>query len=98
MWVIHNPKGGWPMGDNTVWGAYGRKPSDGPVVKADPNPDDNLVPDSSGSVVPGNWPLPQWWLSVHCVRVSNDGFVYVCDRQHSRVQVFKRNGAFVREV
>jgi hypothetical protein len=80
------------------WGAYGRKPFDGPVVKDDPNPDDNLVPDSSSSVVPGNWPLPQWWLPVHCVRVSNDGLVYVCDRQHSRVQVFQRNGSFVREV
>src|SRR5438132_2407620 len=71
------------------WGAYGLKPFDGPTVKLDPNPDDNLVPDSSDSRVPGNWPLPQWLLPVHCVRIATDGLAYVCDRQHSRVQVFQ---------
>ena len=25
---------------------------------------------------------------VHCVRISNDGLVYVCDRAGDRVQVF----------
>ena len=80
------------------WGAYGLPPFDGPVVKTDENPFDNLVPDSSDSFVPGDWPLPQWLFPVHCVRVSQDGLVYVCDRQHSRVQVFQTNGTFVREV
>ena len=37
-------------------------------------------------------------LPVHSGRVSQNGLVYVCDRQHSRVQVFQTSGAFVREV
>jgi len=35
--------------------------------------------------------------TVHCVIVSNDGFVYVCDRVNDRIQVFRKDGAFVRE-
>lgn len=37
-------------------------------------------------------PLP------HCLRVSGDGLVYVCDRQADRIQVFDRMGAFVRNI
>jgi hypothetical protein len=35
---------------------------------------------------------------VHCVRISNDGFVYVCDRVNNRYQVFTKAGKFVEEV
>ena len=34
-------------------------------------------------------PPPDHFATVHCARVSNDGFVYVCDRTHNRIQVFK---------
>ena len=34
---------------------------------------------------------------VHCVKVARDGLVYVCDRSNNRVQVFRRDGTFVRE-
>jgi DNA-binding beta-propeller fold protein YncE len=34
---------------------------------------------------------------VHCVRLSRDGLVYVCDRQNDRIQVFKKDGSFVKE-
>jgi DNA-binding beta-propeller fold protein YncE len=34
---------------------------------------------------------------VHCVRLSRDGLVYVCDRVHDRIQVFKKDGTFVKE-
>lgn len=34
---------------------------------------------------------------VHCVRISQDGLVYVCDRLNNRMQVFKRDGTFVAE-
>ena len=34
---------------------------------------------------------------VHCVRVSNDGLVYVCDRANDRIQVFRKDGTFVKE-
>ena len=35
--------------------------------------------------------------TVHCAIVSADGFVYVCDRVNDRIQVFRRDGTFVRE-
>lgn len=35
--------------------------------------------------------------NVHCVKVSRDGLVYVCDRDNDRMQVFKRDGTFVAE-
>ena len=34
---------------------------------------------------------------VHCVRLSRDGLVYVCDRANDRIQVFKKDGSFVKE-
>ena len=37
-------------------------------------------------------PLP------HCLRLSDDGLVYVCDRQADRIQVFDRMGNFVRNI
>jgi DNA-binding beta-propeller fold protein YncE len=35
---------------------------------------------------------------VHCVTISNEGLVYVCDRQGDRVQVFDRQGRFQRNI
>ena len=35
---------------------------------------------------------------MHCADLSNDGFVYVCDRVNDRIQVFRADGTFVREV
>ena len=37
-------------------------------------------------------PLP------HCLRISDDGLVYVCDREADRIQVFDRMGNFVRNI
>jgi NHL repeat len=34
----------------------------------------------------------------HCIVPGNDGLLYVCDRVNSRIQVFKKDGTFVREV
>jgi DNA-binding beta-propeller fold protein YncE len=34
---------------------------------------------------------------VHCVRLAKDGLVYVCDRANNRVQVFKKDGSFVKQ-
>jgi hypothetical protein len=31
------------------------------------------------------------------VRISNDGLVYVCDRTNDRIQVFTKQGKFVKE-
>ena len=35
---------------------------------------------------------------VHAIEVSNDGLVYVADRQHQRVQVFTTDGQFKQEM
>jgi len=35
---------------------------------------------------------------VHCIEMSNAGLVYVCDRQGNRVQVFQKDGTFVRNI
>jgi hypothetical protein len=34
---------------------------------------------------------------VHCVHLSNDGLVYVCDRVNDRIQVFTKQGKFLKE-
>jgi sugar lactone lactonase YvrE len=34
---------------------------------------------------------------VHCARLSRDGLLYVCDRANNRIQVFKKDGTFVKE-
>ncbi|MEX0617994.1 MAG: hypothetical protein WDZ76_10380 [Pseudohongiellaceae bacterium] len=34
----------------------------------------------------------------HCLRVSSDGLVYVCDRRADRIQVFDRQGRFLRNI
>jgi DNA-binding beta-propeller fold protein YncE len=35
---------------------------------------------------------------VHCADLSVDGLLYVCDRAADRIQVFQKDGAFVKEV
>jgi len=39
----------------------------------------------------------QFTNPVHCVKIANDGLVYVCDRSNDRIQVFQKNGTFVKE-
>jgi DNA-binding beta-propeller fold protein YncE len=39
----------------------------------------------------------QFRSPVHCVALADDGLLYVCDRQHDRVQVFRTDGKFVSE-
>ena len=63
------------------WGAYGNRPDDADLGKYDPK-----AP-----------PAQQFRNPVHCVERSNDGLVYVCDRQADRVQVFQPDGKFVKE-
>jgi len=40
---------------------------------------------------------PQFANPVHCIALAKDGFVYVCDRANNRVQVFRKDGGFVRQ-
>jgi DNA-binding beta-propeller fold protein YncE len=63
------------------WGAYGAKPDD-----VDSGP---YRPEA---------PRPRQFRNpVHCAVLANDGLVYVCDRTADRIQVFRRDGTFVRE-
>jgi DNA-binding beta-propeller fold protein YncE len=64
------------------WGAYGSRPDD-----ADP-----------GAYDPDAPPAPQFRNPVHCAEPSLDGLVYVCDRVNDRIQVFRTDGTFVREL
>ena len=64
------------------WGAYGNKPDDTNI----------------GPYKPGEPPAKQFRTPVHCADLSNDGLVYVCDRPNDRLQVFKADGTFVKEV
>ncbi len=72
------------------WGAYGNRPVDFELM------DNGLYSDDSQLYAP-DAPPQQQFLAVHCVRVAQDGAVYVCDRQRNRVQVFRRDGTFVTE-
>jgi DNA-binding beta-propeller fold protein YncE len=55
-------------------------------------PDDSQL----GPYSPGDPPAKQF-RSPSCVRIARDGSVYVCDRQNNRIQVFKKDGTFVKE-
>jgi DNA-binding beta-propeller fold protein YncE len=47
---------------------------------------------------PGDASVKQFENPVHCIRIARDGLVYVCDRRNNRIQVFRKDGAFVREI
>lgn len=64
------------------WGGTGLKP------------DDTQLPAYNPSA-----PLPkQFRTPVHCVALANDNLLYVCDRTNDRIQVFKTDGTFIKEV
>jgi hypothetical protein len=77
------------------WGAYGIPL--GKVVNApEPPPTPSYVPEGP-AYVPGEPPERQFRTPVHCVRISVDGYVYVCDRRNDRIQIFTKQGKFVKE-
>jgi DNA-binding beta-propeller fold protein YncE len=44
-----------------------------------------------------NAPPAKQFRTVSGVAIAKDGLVYVCDRQNDRIQVFEKNGKFVKE-
>src|SRR3989454_4011567 len=46
---------------------------------------------------PGDTSVKGFGNPVHCVRLSRDGLLYVCDRKNNRIQVFRKDGTFVKE-
>ena len=66
------------------WGAYGI-----PLSQIDNDP--------APPYDPSGPPAKQFRPPVHCVQISVDGLVYVCDRGGDRIQVFTKQGKFVQE-
>jgi hypothetical protein len=54
-------------------------------------------PPTDGDLPPYNPDSPQFGNPVHCIGLAKDGLVYVCDRMNNRVQVFHKDGSFVRQ-
>ena len=83
------------------WGAYGRRPDDGYFTRAGeklPSPFSGAVQhENRPSQYDPDGPPPPQFRIVHVVRISNDGLVYVCDRTNDRIQVFRKDGTFVKE-
>ncbi len=83
------------------WGAYGKRPDDEYFAKAGerlPSPFSGAVQhENRPSKYDPDGPPPPQFRIVHAVRISNDGLVYVCDRTNDRLQVFRKDGTFVRE-
>jgi DNA-binding beta-propeller fold protein YncE len=44
-----------------------------------------------------NGPPRQQFDTPHCLAIANDGLVYVCDRGNQRIQVFRKDGTFVKD-
>jgi DNA-binding beta-propeller fold protein YncE len=66
------------------WGAYGKPPVD-------------EKPNLRRTEPPTKAQLETFGNPVHCVRLSRDGLVYACDRLNNRIQVFRKDGTFVKE-
>jgi len=54
-------------------------------------------PPTDDALPPYNPDSPQFANPVHCIALGKDGLVYVCDRSNNRVQVFRKDGSFVRQ-
>ena len=72
------------------WGAYGKTP---PVEKEVTSHE----PGGASGYDPKAAPFGMFRNPVHCVKIAKDGLVYVCDRINDRMQVFRKDGTFVRE-
>jgi DNA-binding beta-propeller fold protein YncE len=70
------------------WGAYGANPVDDAAADAL----GDYGADRDAGVTPQYFRNP-----VHCVRITDDRRVYVCDRVNNRLQEFKTDGTFIRE-
>jgi hypothetical protein len=83
------------------WGAYGKPPDDSYFEQLNerlPGPFKGVVQhENAPSQYDPNGPPPPQFRIVHAVRIARDGLVYVCDRTNDRLQVFRKDGTFVRE-
>jgi hypothetical protein len=81
-----------------MWGAFGNVPVDDPAPSSNRSPrtsEANRIP--AKEIPPGNAGPPQFH-TVHGVKISRDGLVYVADRGGKRVQVFTIDGKYLKQV
>jgi len=57
----------------------------------------NRPVDAKTTYDPAAPPSKQFGSPVHCVRLANDGLVYVCDRENNRIQIFTPDGKYITE-
>jgi DNA-binding beta-propeller fold protein YncE len=55
-----------------------------------PPSDEKMPPYSPGA-------RPSQFGNVHCVHQSRDNYLYICDRTNDRIQVFSKQGTFLKE-
>ncbi|MCC7241419.1 MAG: hypothetical protein IT180_05805 [Acidobacteria bacterium] len=83
------------------WGAYGKRPDDDYFTRAGeklPGPFRGVVQhENAPSQYDPDGPPPPQFRIVHQVRIASDGLVYICDRTNDRIQVFQKDGTFVKE-
>src|SRR5437667_8811348 len=72
------------------WGAYGKTPPEEKTIGSHD-------PGGASGYDPKAPPAQAFNNPVHCVKIAKDGLVYVCDRSNDRLQVFRKDGSFVRE-
>jgi len=41
---------------------------------------------------------PQGMDSVHCMTIAGDGVVYVCNRENARIQLYDKQGVFIKNI
>jgi hypothetical protein len=68
-----------------MWGAFGNKPMDDDHCQI-------VTPKSFSD------PGPEQLSIVHAIRVAKDGTVYIADREYRRVQMFTKDGKFVKQL
>ena len=72
-----------------MWGAFGEQPPPTLGRGVDANANIVTTTDPEG---------PEHFNSVHAVKLSNDGLVYVGDRSYRRIQVFTIDGEYVDQI
>ena len=74
-----------------MWGAFGNQPP--PDLGRDASP----TASAAGMDLTVDPDGPDAFNSVHAIKVSRDGLVYVGDRNHRRIQVFTLDGEYVEQ-
>jgi NHL repeat-containing protein len=79
-----------------MWGAFGNTPEDVPARRGEGGERVDPHHIAAKEIDPKD-PGPRQFSTVHGVKVSNDGLVYVSDRGGKRVQVFTVEGKYVTQ-